>query len=62
MKKNFDVSGTTDPDTETINLYVKDGETLTLIGSTSDITPEDGPSTWTISVNPNDLGDGTLLS
>ena len=57
-EENFDVSGTTDPDTDSINLYVKVGETLTLIGSTSDITPEDGPSTWTISVNPDDLADG----
>ena len=52
------LAGTTDPDTDSINLYVKVGETLTLIGSTSDITPEDGPSTWTISVNPDDLADG----
>ena len=61
-ESTFDVSGTTDPDTETINLYVKDGETLTLIGSTSDINPEDGPSTWTISVFPNQeaLGEGTF--
>ena len=47
-----------DPDAEAVNLYVKVGEgesaTLFLIGTDSELTPEDGPSTWSISVDPND--------
>ena len=64
-ENNFDVTGTVDPDAEAVNLYVKVGEgesaTLFLIGTDSELTPEDGPSTWSISVDPNDpnLGEGT---
>ena len=56
----FDITGNADTATETIDLYIKDGEILTLIGSTSDIDDETGQ--WIISVDPNDpnLGDGTF--
>ena len=64
-ENNFDITGSVDPDAEAVNLYVKVGEgesaTLFLIGTDSELTPEDGVSTWSISVDPNDpnLGEGT---
>ncbi len=51
---DFTISGTTDPATTTVNLY--EGETL--IGSTTTITPGDGDSTWSITIDPTVLGNG----
>ena len=52
--EDFTISGTTDPATTTVNLY--EGETL--IGSTTTITPGDGDSTWSITIDPTVLGNG----
>ena len=50
--EDFTISGTTDPATTTVNLY--EGETL--IGSTTTITPGDGDSTWSITIESNSFG------
>ena len=55
----FDITGTAHPDTDTVNLYIKElDNSLTPIGTTDEIN-NDGE--WTITLDPDDLGEGTTF-
>ena len=56
---DFDITGTVHADTDTVNLYIKElDNSLTPIGTINDI---DNAGEWTISVNPDDFGEGTTF-
>ena len=59
-ENDFDITGTADDDTDTVNLYIKNlDNSITLIGTTNDIDDETGE--WTITLNRDDFGEGTTF-